>query len=610
MDAGNDACVPKSCAQQGFDCGSALDGCGNIIQCGATCPAGQTCGAQMPNVCGGVVCTPKSCAQQGFNCGSADDGCGNVIMCGTCPTGQSCGANAANVCGTSVTCTGLCTQQTMCAGTATTSISGSVFAPNGVDVLPGALVFVPNGALSQFQDGVASPHCSCGSDVTGNPLVSTITNFDGTFSITNMPVGANIPLVIQKGRWRREYIIPNVAACVNTAIPSSGAQQLRMPQKEAEFTPYDNIPRMGFVTGSVDALECVLRKIGIADNQFSDPSGTGRVRFYTGSGGPGSKYSASTPSETTLWGNQATIDQYDTVLFACQGDDYQKTAAQQQIVVNYANQGGRVFATHYSYVWLDNTAHNATWSPTAQWTQAEGAFAADPQTGYINTAAADPRPTTMAKWLQFIGASTTYGQMSIGTLRQDFAGVNSPSLLWINVDDTGTPPLLPGLGNVPLHYTFDTPWNVAPANQCGRVLYSDFHVEDATTSGTTFPAECTSPTMTPQEKMLEFMIFDLGSCVTPPVCQPKTCAQIGSTCGPQSDGCGNIIQCGSCGTNQTCVSGQCTTQTTCTPKTCAQLGFNCGNASDGCSNVINCGTCNSPLTCGGGGQSNVCGGQF
>jgi hypothetical protein len=46
------------------------------------------------------------------------------------------------------------------------------------------------------------------------------------------------------------------------------------------------------------------------------------------------------------------------------------------------------------------------------------------------------------------------------------------------------------------------------------------------------------------------------------------------------------------------------------PKTCAELGLNCGNTSDGCSNVINCGTCSPPLTCGGGGQSNVCGGQF
>ena len=30
--------------------------------------------------------------------------------------------------------------------------------------------------------------------------------------------------------------------------------------------------------------------------------------------------------------------------------------------MNYANAGGRVFATHYSYVWLTNTAENAVWT--------------------------------------------------------------------------------------------------------------------------------------------------------------------------------------------------------------------------------------------------------
>ena len=79
---------------------------------------------------------------------------------------------------------------------------------------------------------------------------------------------------------------------------------------------------MAFVTGSVDALECVLRKIGIDDSQFSDPAtqgGAGRVRFYKGEGGPGATYSKNTPDATQLWGTQAEINQYDMVYFACQG---------------------------------------------------------------------------------------------------------------------------------------------------------------------------------------------------------------------------------------------------------------------------------------------------
>jgi len=587
-----EACSPKTCSSLGAQCGSPSDGCGTTLACG-TCPTGETCGG------GGVAyqcaCVPKSCIQQSFNCGQATDGCGTIISCGACPTGQICGLGGPNVCGTNVTCTNLCLQQQTCTGTATTSVTGTVYAPNGVDPLPNTLVYVPNSPVQPFTPGVQCG--SCGSDVSGSPLVSATTAVDGTFTITNMPVGTNIPLVIQNGRWRRQFVIPNVAACVNTALPGTGVNQLRMPQTKAE----GDIPLMAMVTGSVDALECVLRKVGIADSEFSDPSGTGRVQIYQGAGSPGAVHSASTPSETTLWGTQAAINQYDMTYFACQGQPNVQTAAQQQIVINYANAGGRLFTTHYSYVWLYN---DAPFSGTANWNVDQGVIYSNDPTpgdiGILNTTF--PRGNELAQWLQVVGASTTFGQIPIFVLRRDFDGVVAPSLLWMTTND-------PTVGsNIPMHYTFDTPVGSPPANQCGRVLYNDYHVEDAVTSGTTFPAECTVATMTPQEKMLEFDIFDLGSCVTPPMCTARSCSQQNSTCGPVGDGCGNIIMCGTCPTGQTCIAGNCSTGG-CVPKSCAQQGFNCGMASDGCGHVINCGTCTGVQTCGGGGMQNVCGGS-
>src|SRR5262249_49753560 len=150
-----------------------------------------------------------------------------------------------------------------------------------------------------------------------------------------MPVGANIPLVIQNGRWRRMITIPSVPACVNTPL---GAMQTRFPTKEAEFDPHHNIPPMGFVTGSLDALAGVLRHIGIADSQFSDPAmqgGAGRVRFYKGDGAfgflGGAVHDANTPLEDQLWGTQTEINSYDMVYFACEGSPIARTAANQQI---------------------------------------------------------------------------------------------------------------------------------------------------------------------------------------------------------------------------------------------------------------------------------------
>ncbi len=303
---GDSGCVPTTCTTLGFDCGSAGDGCGGVLQCG-TCTAPTTCGGGgVPSVCGGTDnCVSKTCAELGFNCGPAGDGCGGLLQCGSCTAPEICGGGGqAGVCGPTADsgtsgCTGLCQQQQPCSGTTTTTISGTVYAPNGTDRLYNALVYVPNGGaapaygVTAFTAGV---HCGqCGSEVSGSPLVSTLTAVDGTFSLQNVPAGANIPLVVQLGRWRRKVTIPSVAQCTNTAL---AANMTRLPSSQPGSSTYppawypagdndtaDNIPLMAFSTGAVDALECVMLKIGIDQSQFSDPAaqgGTGRVRLYTG----------------------------------------------------------------------------------------------------------------------------------------------------------------------------------------------------------------------------------------------------------------------------------------------------------------------------------------
>jgi uncharacterized repeat protein (TIGR01451 family) len=66
--------------------------------------------------------------------------------------------------------------------------------------------------------------------------------------------------------------------------------------------------------------------------------------------------------------------------------------------------------------------------------------------------------------------------------------------------------------------------------------------------------------------------------------------------------------CGTSGNNGLCVKeprlkfGVC-----CTPATSCPAGDNCGSVSDGCGDMLDCGTCTAPETCGGGGTPNVCG---
>ncbi|MFT3768743.1 MAG: hypothetical protein QM820_25130 [Minicystis sp.] len=581
-------CTPFTCAQLGVNCGMQGDGCGGLIDCG-TCTLPESCGGGgFPGVCGTPPCTPQTCAQLGSNCGLQGDGCGGVMNCGVCIGGQTCGgAGMPGVCGTPNTCTNLCLKQVTCANpNVTTTVSGTVYAPNGVDPLLNALVYVPNAPVSPFTPGVSCD--TCGAKASGSPLVTAVSGVDGKFTLKNVPVGTNIPVVIQLGRWRRQITIPNVVACQNTALP---AAQTRLPKNKVE----GDIPLVAFATGSLDSLECIFRKIGVDDSEFTSGTGNGRIHIYTGSGSSGATI-AGAQTEATLTGSQTILNKYDMVLFPCQGSEYTKSAQQLQNLLNYANAGGRVFTTHYSYVWLEN---NGPFAGTAMWNPEQGIT--NNQTGFIDMSF--PKGQALAQWLVNVGASTTLGQIPVDDLRHDMDGVVSPSQSWMTVSSPA---------NAVVHYTFNTPVGSPAAAQCGRVLFDDFHVEPSGGSGT-FPAECTSGVMTPQEKLLEFMIFDLGSCVTPdiPMCTPQTCASLGAQCGPAGDGCGGVLQCGTCQAPLTCGGGGTPSVcgSSCVPKTCSQLQIQCGPAGDGCGNVIQCGSCPAGQTCGGGGMPGVCGNQ-
>ncbi|MCE7950741.1 MAG: carboxypeptidase regulatory-like domain-containing protein [Xanthomonadales bacterium PRO7] len=393
------------------------------------------------------------------------------------------------------TCTGLCLQQVTCPNPAvTTTVSGRVYAPNGVDPLPGVLVYVPNAPVSAFAAGAS---CRNGGTPPTSPLVQAITGIDGSFTVANMPAGANIPLVIQSGKWRRQIVIPNVAQCTNTALASNAA---RFPRNKTE----GDIPQIAVVTGNGDAAECIFRKVGIDDAEVSASSGTGRIHLFTGAGSAGAQASGSV-SETALEASTATLGAYDMVMFACQANQFAQTPFAQQNLIGYANAGGRVMATHYEYTWLYNVA---PFSGTASWNVQQSPIPAD-QTAFINQSTTDG--LQLAQWLQFVGATTTQGQIPLQLLRHDYDGVIPPSQSWISVNDAN-------FGTMSVQYSFGTPVGTAPTKQCGRVQYMDYHVESTgNTTSLVFPAECSAGAMTPQEKLLEYLVFDLTKNLEPPL---------------------------------------------------------------------------------------------
>jgi len=200
----------------------------------------------------------------------------------------------------------------------TTTISGTVYDPRsgafdpatktGALPLPNVLVYVTTGAVAPLPSGV---QCLTTSDPTG-VVGFTYTAADGTFTIGKVPVNSTYTIVIQAGKWRRQF--PQTVV----ADPIAGLA-LHMPSDHTQ----GDIPRIAIATGSVDAFECVFRKMGIADTEFTDDNGSvnpaGHIHLYKGSSSPGAEINASTPLQAALMSNSATMNGYDVLMFPCQG---------------------------------------------------------------------------------------------------------------------------------------------------------------------------------------------------------------------------------------------------------------------------------------------------
>jgi len=355
----------------------------------------------------------------------------------------------------------------VCDGNATTTISGTVYAPNGKDPIPNVLVYIPTAPLAAFPAQV-----SCGQEaalVSGKPMVSTYTAADGTFTLAHVPAGEKIPLVIQAGRWRRQVTIPSVAACEANSFST------RFPRNHTE----GDIPRIALVTGAADNVECVLRKTGIDDAEFTNPGGQGRINLFTGDGAGsnasagGARLDASTPAESGLVSNPRMLDAYDMIMLPCQGAEYIQSPGDMAQLFAFANAGGRVFATHLSDAWLTQN----------------GDFAGAPD----STASKDEEVAAADK----------------PTIDTSFdGGSEMPQALLNNVD--------PATDGAALLTSFNTPVEAAPGAQCGRVMFSEYHAENSDgRSDKAFPEECKPGAMTQQEKVLEYSLFDLTNFVKP-----------------------------------------------------------------------------------------------
>jgi len=417
------------------------------------------------------------------------------------------GTNTTVIGGTESGCKGLQCQQRACAGGVTTTISGRVYDPAGKNPLYNVVVFVPNEPVQPFKPGASCDKCDA--MYTGKAVVSALTDSNGMFRLEKAPDGANIPLVVQIGKWRRQLTIPNVPMCQETVLPD---RSLTLPKNRME----GDIPNIAIATGGADTLECLLRRIGVDASEYvGGPNGPGAVHIFQGgtSRGGGARSGApnTVPAGPTasmgLWSSKEELMKYDVVLLSCEGKETE--AMNQQALHDYAAAGGRVFASHFHYAWFNTgpyaTEELATWIPESQ--------DIGNITGSIVTSF--PKGEALKQWLGNTQALVN-GELPIEEARHnaDVTPMHTASQPWILASPTS---MAPGATQ---YFSFNTPTSEAKlpdGRVCGRVVYSDLHVGAASNDRpqAAVPSSCSDVDLSPQEKALEFMLFDLSACVIP-----------------------------------------------------------------------------------------------
>jgi hypothetical protein len=430
-------------------------------------------------------------------------GTGGTVPVGPC-TGLRCNQT---------TCTqGNCTQMPCAAGTSTT-ISGTVFAPNGTLPIYNVIVYVPNEPVPAFMPGATCDRC--GQNIM-NPVTSTLTDTMGRFVLPDAPVGENIPLVIQIGKWRRQITVSNVPRCVDTAL--TDASQTSLPSNKSE----GDIPLIAITTGGADSMECLPLRMGIDASEFTTNAGDGRIHLY---GGTDSGMSVATkaldsgemlPHADTLWSSATTLGAYDITILSCEGDSNEndRPAGARQALFDYANIGGRVFTSHWHHRWISEGPD--PFPDTGTWNDLDNPE--NPVTATINQSF--PKGMALAQWLVNVGASTMAGQMQVLEARNNIQAVNTMyATEWMTVPAASGGRGM-GMGTAVEYLSFNTPLTVPETMRCGRVVYTDLHVSNASDMGTPgddpgmpFPGHCASRELTPQEKAVVFMLFDLSSCI-------------------------------------------------------------------------------------------------
>jgi len=428
-----------------------------------------------------------------------------------------------------------------------TTLTGKVMAPNGTLPLYGISVYVPATDPGEFMPGVQCG--SCANAFPGGSVTQAVTDEQGNFTLTNVPTGTDVPVIITTGKWRRIIKVSNIASCTSQALDPADT---RLPAAADDMTPNTlsiNMPNIAVSTGSADKLECLMRRLGFADKEITTDQQGGHIHLYSDNdagGGKGTSAFAAgfgggtgaMSNSKTLWGvgaDPGKLNNYDIVILSCEGGQHVETKPQEALdhLKAYADIGGRVFLSHWHNIWMEGstqrdgigkaTTKPAVWPDIA--TFDDGANKNTEISGSdIIDRVNNPKGPAFVTWMDLVKADSATGQVKLKDATGKHTAVSvkpDRAEQWVYFQKDANTQWTQNL-------QFSTPNEVELADRCGKVVFSDMHVsgnplrvdpKDNKTPFRDYPNECPDVADQPdgplsdQEKALAFMFFDISSCV-------------------------------------------------------------------------------------------------
>lgn len=365
-------------------------------------------------------------------------------------------------------------------------INGKVYAQNGIDPVAGALVYVPTDGNSAGSENVVAN----GAAPSDPHLAYAYSLADGSFSLTGVPLGAQLVIII-KGAFHK-FVNLTVAAGANnlaagdTTLPITGGTG-------------GSAPQIAVVTGNYDHIQNVLAKMGLGDVDANGELVPDSEHFLLVDGDNSLADSPSHPNFDTFFASAANLAPYGIIFINC-GNNFEDwffaTPAAVAALKNWVEGGGRLYCSDWSYdfveqLWPDRIdfygdtgTDGLSATPEMQSVAQLGANMAE-----LNATVLDPDLKT---WL---------GQASINALNGDQTVTIVDWLPGWAVQvavAAGVKTWVEGSVVAGIDPAAVAPLTVSFQAGTGKVLYSSYHTE-----------ETPSAAFTGNDRVLEYMLFEV-----------------------------------------------------------------------------------------------------